>query len=79
MKAYADWRYSSIERPGRFTFGERTLGTHWIRGWVGQIYLTKFSQIYNPGTDLQQRTNVLIYRSILCETALKLTLRVKHF
>jgi hypothetical protein len=25
----------SASRPGRFTSGERALGTHWIGGWVG--------------------------------------------
>jgi hypothetical protein len=25
----------SASRPDRFTPGERTLGTHWIGGWVG--------------------------------------------
>jgi hypothetical protein len=25
----------SASRPGRFTLRERTLGTHWIGGWVG--------------------------------------------
>jgi hypothetical protein len=25
----------SATRPGRFTFGERAPGTHWIGGWVG--------------------------------------------
>jgi hypothetical protein len=24
-----------VPRPDRFTCGERVLGTHWIRGWVG--------------------------------------------
>jgi hypothetical protein len=24
----------SVSRPGRFTPGERTPGTHWIGGWV---------------------------------------------
>jgi hypothetical protein len=28
----AEW---SASRPGRFTPKERTLGTHWIGGWVG--------------------------------------------
>jgi hypothetical protein len=27
-----DW---SASRPGKFTPGERTLGTDWIRGWMG--------------------------------------------
>jgi hypothetical protein len=27
----------SASRPGRFTAGERTPGTHWIGGWVGPI------------------------------------------
>jgi hypothetical protein len=26
----------SASRPGRFIPGERALGTHWIRGWVGR-------------------------------------------
>jgi hypothetical protein len=25
----------SASRPGNFTPGERTLGIHWIRGWMG--------------------------------------------
>jgi hypothetical protein len=32
--ALAGGEYSAIH-PGRFTPGERTLGTHWIGGWVG--------------------------------------------
>jgi hypothetical protein len=27
----------SDSRPGRFTPGERSPGTHWIGGWVGPI------------------------------------------
>jgi hypothetical protein len=27
----------SVSRPGRFTPGERTPGTHWIGGWVSPI------------------------------------------
>jgi hypothetical protein len=26
---------SSASRPGRFTFGERTVGNHRVGGWVG--------------------------------------------
>jgi hypothetical protein len=49
MKAYWEWRHSSIHsftsaldggewsasRPGRFIPRERAAGTHWIGGWVG--------------------------------------------
>jgi hypothetical protein len=49
MKAYWEWRYSSIHsliaalhggewsasRPGRFTPRERAPGIHWVGGWVG--------------------------------------------
>jgi hypothetical protein len=31
LGAGGEW---SVSRPGRFTPGERTPGTHWIGGWV---------------------------------------------
>jgi hypothetical protein len=43
----------SVSRPGRFTPGERTSGTHWIGGWVdlraGLDDLTKRKFLTLPG------------------------------
>jgi hypothetical protein len=47
----------SASRPGRFTFGERAPGSHWVGGWVepraGLEYLEKRKFLTLPGLELR--------------------------
>jgi hypothetical protein len=47
----------SASRPGRFTPGERTHGTHWIGRWVnpraGRVGVEKRKFLTLPGLELQ--------------------------
>jgi hypothetical protein len=42
----------SASRPGRFIPGERTTGTHWIEGLVGDMEKLKF--LLPPGLELRR-------------------------
>jgi hypothetical protein len=48
----------SASRPGRFTSGERTPGTHWIGGWVdlkaSLDNLEKRKSLAPPGLELRR-------------------------